>query len=126
MDKTPVEWLKQADYDMEAAEFLLSGQHCLQAIFYCHLSVEKALKGLYQAGLGREQPKTHDPIWLLNSLQVRPPERLGRLLVRLNETNVETRYPDNLDEAISELTPQAAAGLIGGAKEILQWIREKY
>ena len=39
------------------------------AIFMCHLAIEKALKGLYQLKLEQVPPKTHNLIYLLDSLR---------------------------------------------------------
>jgi len=43
-----MEWLKQAEYDLETAEYLFSGGRYLYSVFMCHLAIEKALKGLYE------------------------------------------------------------------------------
>lgn len=51
MPKEPDEWLRQAEYDMETAEFMLNGGRYFYAVFMCHLAIEKALKGLYQKRL---------------------------------------------------------------------------
>ena len=45
-DKT-TEWMKQAAYDLETAEFMFAGARYFYAVFMCHLAVEKALKGCY-------------------------------------------------------------------------------
>ena len=47
MRKTSQEWLKQADYDMKTAEIMFDNKRYFYAVFMCHLSVEKALKGFY-------------------------------------------------------------------------------
>ena len=39
------EWLKQADYDMDTADAMHSSGRYFYAVFMCHLSIEKALKG---------------------------------------------------------------------------------
>jgi HEPN domain-containing protein len=49
-------WLKQADYDMETAEFLAKGGRHFYAVFMCHLGLEKALKGLYHSRDGKKRP----------------------------------------------------------------------
>ncbi|MDO9528114.1 MAG: HEPN domain-containing protein [Syntrophales bacterium] len=49
MAEDPQEWLRQADYDMDTAEYMLSGGRYFYAVFMCHLSIEKALKGLFHA-----------------------------------------------------------------------------
>jgi len=45
MRDKPQEWLKQADYDMDTAEFMFAGGRYFYAVFMCHLSIEKASKG---------------------------------------------------------------------------------
>ncbi len=48
MGKEPKEWLKQADYYVDTAEFMFTGGRYFYAVFMCHLSIEKALEGIYQ------------------------------------------------------------------------------
>jgi len=44
MSKSPQEWLKQADYDMETAEIMFDNKRHIYAVFMCHLAIEKILK----------------------------------------------------------------------------------
>ena len=62
------EWLKQADYDMDTADVMYSSGRYFYAVFMCHLSIEKALKGLYYKVLGEVPPKTHNLLYLLNKI----------------------------------------------------------
>jgi len=39
-------WLDLADYDLNAAKTMLGGRHYLYVGFLCHLTIEKALKGV--------------------------------------------------------------------------------
>ncbi|KAF5423046.1 MAG: HEPN domain-containing protein [Candidatus Methanocomedens sp.] len=64
----PDEWLRQAQYDMETADYLFEGERYFYAVFMCHLSIEKALKGLYVKRFNKTPPKTHNLIFSLNSL----------------------------------------------------------
>jgi HEPN domain-containing protein len=41
MGKDPQEWLRQADYDMDTAEYMYAGGRYLYTIFMCHLALEK-------------------------------------------------------------------------------------
>ena len=52
MSKTPEEWLRQAEYDMDTATYMFDGGRYFYMVFMCHLSIEKALKGLYQKKTG--------------------------------------------------------------------------
>jgi len=66
--KPPEEWFIQADYDFEAAEGMFKIRKYLYAVFMCHLSIEKALKGLYAKELEEIPPKTHNLIFWLRRL----------------------------------------------------------
>ncbi len=46
------EWIKQADYDMETARAMFAARRYICTVFMCHLSIEKALKGLFQKQTG--------------------------------------------------------------------------
>ena len=48
MTKNPQEWLTQAEYDFQTAEYMTAGGRHVYAVFMAHLAVEKALKGIYQ------------------------------------------------------------------------------
>jgi len=48
MAKDPEEWFRQADYDLETAEYMFAGGRYFYSVFMCHLGIEKGLKGLYQ------------------------------------------------------------------------------
>jgi len=52
METRVTEWMRQADYDWETAEYMLQGGRCFYAVFMCHMAVEKALKGLFCGAAG--------------------------------------------------------------------------
>ncbi|MEJ5259746.1 MAG: HEPN domain-containing protein [Anaerohalosphaeraceae bacterium] len=126
MDKKAVEWMKQADYDMETAEFMHSGGRYFYAVFLCHLSLEKALKGLYQAKLREIPPKTHNLIYLLDKMGIKPEEKTGTIIARLNEAHIATRYPEDIEQLQIHYTEAISKQLIIQAKEILQWIKKQF
>ena len=125
MSKKPAEWRKQSDYDMDTAEFMFRGKRYFYCVFMCHLSVEKALKGLYQKELKEVPPKVHNLIYFLNKLGVKPPENIGRFLVRLNEASVITRYPEELDKLQKEYTKTVVKEILSKSKEALKWIKKR-
>jgi HEPN domain-containing protein len=45
--KTSEEWFRQAEYDLGTAEAMFDAGRYIYTVFMCHLSIEKALKGLY-------------------------------------------------------------------------------
>ena len=50
MAKDYKEWFRQSDYDYDTAMFMHESGRYFYAVFMCHLSIEKALKGLYLRG----------------------------------------------------------------------------
>ena len=53
------EWLKQADYAMETADVMFAAGRHFYAVFMCHLSLEKALKGVLEERTGEMPPRIH-------------------------------------------------------------------
>ena len=127
MEKPPhEEWLKQADYDMDSAEYMRAGGRNFYAVFLCHLSIEKALKGLYQAKLAQIPPRTHNLAWLLREIGIQPPSEKRDFLVRLNESSVATRYPEELAVIEASYTRQLTRDILRNGKELLQWIKTQF
>lgn len=81
MAQAPEEWLRQADYDMDTADYMFAGGKYFYAVFMCHLSIEKALKGFYRKTLNQEPPRVHNLIYLPKQIGLKPPEPIGRFIV---------------------------------------------
>jgi len=126
MSKEPQEWLKQADYDLDTAEFMFDGGRYFYAVFMCHLSMEKALKGLYHERLKAIPPKVHNLVYLLNKIGIKPPEDIGRFLIKLNEANIVTRYPENIDTLQKDFTQSIVKDILARSKVVLGWIKVQF
>lgn len=124
--KRPQEWLKQAVYDMDTAEFMFNGGRYFYAVFMCHLSIEKALKGLFKKKLKEEPPKVHNLVYFLNKMGIIPPEDIGRFVVKLNEASVITRYPDDIGKLQKDFSQTVVKGILSKSKETLQWIKAQF
>lgn len=125
IDKS-MEWLRQADYDLNTAEFMFNGERYFYAVFMSHLSIEKALKGLYQKKLQEVPPKVHNLIYLLNKIAINPPDDIRRFLIRLNEASVMTRYPDDLEKVQKEYTQPIVNDILSNSREALRWIKAQF
>jgi len=101
------------------------GRH-FYAVFMCHLAIEKALKGLYQQNLQETPPKTHNLIYLLSKIGLKPDEERGRVIARLSEASVATRYPDDIDQLEGMYTQEIAAQILTQPKEIVEWIKQQF
>lgn len=123
MDKD--EWFKQADYDMDTAEFIFSGERYFYSVFLCHLSIEKALKGLYIQKFKDAPPKTHNLLYILEFIDLELPEYMYDFVFTLNRVSVLTRYPDNLQKMLEDYNKEKTNEILGKSKELLRWLKEK-
>jgi HEPN domain-containing protein len=120
------EWLKQADYDIDTADSIHASGRYFYAVFMCHLSVEKALKGLYCQVLNEVPPKTHNLLYLLNRIGKKPEPELERFIVKLNTASVATRYPDDLAKIQAAYTKEITQDMITRSKDLLKWIKTQF
>jgi HEPN domain-containing protein len=125
MEENTREWLAQAEFDIETAEYMFQGGRYFYAVFMCHLSLEKALKGLYCRKLQEVPHKVHNLVFLMNRISLKPPEKLGKFIVKLNEANIATRYPESLDKLQKAYTESITCDIISNTKEALSWIKQQ-
>lgn len=120
------EWLKQADYDMGTADAMFTSGRYLYAVFMCHLSIEKSLKGLFSKELAEVPPKTHNLIYLLKKIGGKPREDLLKFITKLNTASVATRYPDDLSKIQAAYTKEITEEMIEKSKEVLKWVKAQF
>lgn len=125
MAKDQKEWFRQADYDMETAQTLFDGKRYIYAVFMCHLSIEKALKGLYYKKLGKQAPKTHNLMYLIQESELECPENVKEFIAKLNRESIVTRYPEDIRSMSKDYNKKNTKEIITNSKEALEWLREK-
>jgi len=91
----------------------------------CHLSIEKALKGLYVSILQEMPPKTHNLIYLVEKIKVELPDHLSSFLSTMNGVSVLTRYPDDLKKMQKVYNKARTKVLLESSKDLLKWLKAK-
>jgi HEPN domain-containing protein len=119
------EWFRQAEYDMNTAEDLLASGRSFYAVFMAHLATEKAAKGLYHCKLGRIPPKTHSIVFLLREVSLRPAGEMAAFVVSLDDAQLATRYPDELQSLQKRFDKANASDILRKAKETVLWIKQQ-
>ncbi|MFA5863738.1 MAG: HEPN domain-containing protein [Phycisphaerae bacterium] len=125
MDKKPKEWLEQAEYDMDTAEYMFDGGRFFYSVFMCHLSIEKALKGMYVQKLKDTPPKTHNLIFLVEKIGIKLPDDLYDFVYTLNGVSVPTRYPDDLKQLLKSFDKAKTIRVLKKSKEVLRWLNAR-
>lgn len=120
------EWLKQADYDMDTADAMFASGRYFYAVFMCHLSIEKSLKGLYSKELDEVPPKTHNLLYLLTKIKKKPDQELLKFITKLNTASVATRYPDDLAKIQAAYTEEITEEMIKNSKDVLKWVKTQF
>ncbi len=129
MNKKPQEWFKQAEYDMETAMCMYDAGRYFYAIFICHLSIEKALKGVYVKVFDAPPPRTHNLVYLNEKISFGGygglPENMERFVNLLNLESVATRYPEDIERSMRDYTKERTLQVITNCKEVLQWLKTR-
>lgn len=118
------EWLHQAEYDYEDAEYLIPGGRYPKAVFCCHLAVEKGLKALYLYHFNNQPPRTHNLDFLIQAVPGGVPQKFEDLMDILEDISVKVRYPPVLDLLLHDITADIAKKIFEETGEFLTWIRE--
>ncbi len=119
------EWYYQSDYDLETAADMLKSGRNVYCIFMCHLSLEKALKGLFINKTGKYPTKTHSLIYFVEKLGLQLSDDYYEFLFILNKISVPTRYPDDLGKLITSFTRERTESILIKTKEIQSWIKQQ-
>lgn len=125
MEKKTEEWLRQSDYDFETAEVMFNSGRQIYAVFMCHLAIEKAIKGLLYERSRENPPRSHSLVLLLTKLDVRPPEYLGKVIIKISEASIPTRYPDDLAKLQRDFSSEVVRELLDRGQEVIAWIKSQ-
>ena len=119
----PNEWFKQAEYDMKTAEAMFKARRYIYVVFMCHLSLEKALKGLYIKKFSSLPPKVHNLLYLIEKIGITLPEDLFEMVFEINRASIPTRYPEDLKQIQKDYRKQKVEKLLTKSKEALKWLK---
>ena len=123
--KSSQEWFRQAEYDMETAAAMQDTGRYIYCVFMCHLSVEKALKSLYRKKLGKNPSKTHNLVYLAQSIHLELPEQIREFLEMLDGVSVPTRYPEELEKLIKQYSKDRTKNILDESRKALIWLGQE-
>jgi len=121
--KLPEEWLKQADYDLETAKAMFKTKRYIYTIFMCHLSIEKALKGIYTKKFNEIPPKIHNLLYFIEKIKLTPSEEMYDFIFSLNRVSIPTRYPDDLQKILKDFDQKITKIILEKSEEVVKWLK---
>lgn len=126
MAKDYLEWFRQSEYDLNSATKMFNSDDYIYCIFFCNISLEKYLKGLYLEILKKEPPKLHSLIFFLENIGIELPNEFRRNILDLDDAAVATRYPDSLTKLSEQFSKETAFEILSRTKELLKWLTTEY
>ncbi|MFO8062292.1 MAG: HEPN domain-containing protein [bacterium] len=117
------EWFKQAEYDIKTADAMFKTGRYIYAVFMCHLSIEKYLKGKYSELNQTYSPKTHDLIFLLSRMDIEISQQNESFLEELNDISILTRYPSDLTKMMKEYDKERTKTIMKKTEEVINCIK---
>jgi len=94
----------------------------LYVLFCCQQAVEKMLKAVIAAQTEELPPRLHNLMQLAKHAGLVPEANQARLMRELSEYYVETRYPDAMGAAFSDVSPETAREALGQTEAVVQWV----
>jgi HEPN domain-containing protein len=119
------EWYFQSDYDLETAFDLYKSGRNVYCIFMCHLSLEKALKGLLIKTKGEFPSKSHSLIYFVEKIELKMKDSFYEFLFTLNKISIPTRYPEDLRKLFKDYSNERTQTILNQTKEIQLWIKQQ-
>lgn len=87
-------WEKSGQEDWETANFLFTGKRYAPCLFFCHLSLEKLLKGLVITNTENSAPHTHDLERLAVLSGINFSKEQANTFKTMTRFNISSRYDD--------------------------------
>ncbi len=121
------DWLLSAEMDIENVRMILDNDFLTPiAVFHSHQAIEKSFKA-YLEFSGRNIPKTHDLLRLFNMIRDLSLVELDEdLLVMINETYIDSRYPGDFGlMPDGKPSKETAEQIFCFSKRVFKFINEK-
>ncbi len=68
-------------------------------------------------------PKIHNLIYLVEKLNLKPPDDLYEVIFSLNRVSIPTRYPDNIAKMKKEYNKRNTVAFVKKGSGVLTWLR---
>lgn len=119
-------WIDSADHDLDTSNTLFGVGKYDWSLFIGHLVLEKLLKAIYvQNNDNKMPPKFHNLVRLAEISNIEIDEDKKLVLDKINDFNVEVRYPEYKNEFYKSCTKEFAEENINKIKELYKWLKSQ-
>ena len=121
IEKQTEYWITTAEDDLVTAEILMTKKRLLHSLFFCHLTIEKAIKAHFVKQTGEYAPKSHNLFFLNEKAMLNFSEDEYVFLGILMKYQLEGRYPD-YNPGVPSI--ETAQNYIHQTKQLLEWLKK--
>ena len=120
-------WLMHAKYDLDTAEAMFESGRWFYVVFMCQQALEKLIKGLYTVYVDDKVPKAHNLKTIFerfeDKLPVQADQEVYRIFDVLSGYYLGSRYPDFMNDLISDINKDDAANILKKSNKVFQWLQ---
>ena len=117
-------WFDSSLQDWETVNALMKTKRYMHALFFCHLSVEKYLKGVI-AKRNEVVPITHDLLFLARKAKIELTEEQAKLIAEVSAFNLRARYDNYKNSFYKQATASYAKKYVGKVAELIIWLKKQ-
>ena len=115
-------WCESAQHDLEASESMLETGRYDWCLFVGHLALEKTIKAIFvDRNDNNMPPKLHNLVRLAELSAIELDDEQKFLLDKINDFNIQTRYPDYKLDFYKRCTKEYANEYFSRIKELYGW-----
>ena len=119
-------WLERVNYDMETAEAMYSARRYIYSVFMCQQAIEKCLKA-YMVFKKIELVPVHnlrrlaEMAGIIDEINKDDLQRMDFL----SQYYLNARYKEDVEELLSQITPEKAVDFLNFTREKIKWLTQK-
>lgn len=119
-------WKIGAKRNYETAKFLYEGKKYFDCLFFCHMTLEKILKGLVVQHTKVHAPYIHKLVDLAKLAKLELTEEQIGCLTEITEFNIAGRYDAYKFAFYKKCTRQYTEKYFNIFKELYLWLKKQY
>lgn len=119
-------WIKTAEETLNSAKDLLKLKHYDHSLFFCHLALEKLIKGLVLAKTGSHSLPIHDLVKLSRQANLMLSQDSEEDLAEMTTWNISARYDNIKRDFYHKATKQFTENWFKKAERIFLWLKSQY
>lgn len=119
-------WRESAKEDLTVAGELFQMKRFHYCLFFCHLAIEKLLKGLVYKKTNDPPPKIHKLITLAEKADLSISRQWEEDLAEMTTWNIQARYMEYKSEFYKRANKEYTDIWLKKAQEVYQWLSSHY